>query len=260
MRLLIRLGVLGSGIAVALVCGIVIYTARVGHLPAVGGSEFSDDFEAPEIDGKRWVLDADEGCDFSVMPNPAGDGTALRIAAPEGARCELLPMLRKNFLGEPGHDPRGALLRYSFKTFVGEDQVLTDRNEILAQWHGHPDKVLGDASSRGPALALRMAAGSEFLTATSDSQFISAPGRRDRPVWRGPLELGSWVRWDFEVIWRYQQDGVLRVWRQGEQILDQTGPNTFNDLRNVYLKVGVYHPGGDREVYFDDFRFQLQER
>lgn len=54
------------------------------------------------------------------------------------------------------------------------------------------------------------------------------------------------------IRWSYGDDGITQIWRDGDLIVDRIGPNTYNDLRGVYLKLGSYHPHAPRTVLFDD--------
>jgi len=248
----------GGALVAALIVG---YTYYRGHLPAVAKAPFRDGFDGAVVDGGRWKIDADRGCRLEIVaaPGPRG-GTSLRIDAPAGARCELLPILRRNLLDRLGHEPRDVSVSYAFSTYIPPGQTFsTASNEVLAQWHGSPDFFLGDAPGRGPAVALRIEDGRTFLTSGWDDAFVSGEGRRDRELWSGGLQQAAWEDWRFDVLWSHRDRGRLSVWRNGERVLDHRGPNSFNDLRNVYLKIGVYHPALDRQVYFDDFRFEVVE-
>jgi len=243
--------------ATILVMLLVGYTVRNGQIPNIGGASFYDDFELGRLDLSLWQLDAGEGCEMHVVKSPGvKDGMSLLIKAEKGERCEILPRIRTNIFGQMGHEPRGIPVAYSFKAFFPDGQRLTQQNEVLAQWHSSPDVLLGDARARGPAVALRQRDGLIYISSGWDNAFISEAGRKDKTVWVAPLDLGKWVDWRFEVTWSHSDDGRLKVWKDSELVLDYQGPNSYNDIRNVYLKIGVYHPGSDRQAYFDDFRFE----
>ncbi len=62
--------------------------------------------------------------------------------------------------------------------------------------------------------------------------------------------------------WSFREDGFLQVWKDGRQIIEKRGANTYNDRRGMYFKIGIYKaPWGDpdrallvdrRIVYHDD--------
>jgi hypothetical protein len=249
--------VIAGGALVALL--IVGYTFHRGHLPAITKAPFRDGFDGAVVDERLWEIDADRDCRLEVVASPGRrEGTSLLVDAPAGARCEVLPILRRNLLGKLGHEPRDLSLSYAFSTYIPPGQTYSAAsNEVLAQWHGSPDFFLGDAPGRGPAVALRIEDGRTFLTSGWDDAFVSGEGRRDRELWSADLAQGTWEDWRFDLVWSHGEEGRLSVWRNGERVLEHRGPNSYNDLRNVYLKIGVYHPAFDRRVYFDDFRFEV---
>jgi polysaccharide lyase-like protein len=249
-------GIITIAVSIAVMV-LVGYIVRYGQIPYFGGSSFYDGFESGSLDLSLWQLDSGEGCEMQVVESPGGrDGMSLSIKAEKGERCEILPRIRTNILGQIGHESRGRPLAYSFKIFIPDGQLYTKRNEVLAQWHSDPDTLLGDPKARGPAVALRALDGLVVISSGWDEDFISKSGRKDRSIWSDLSVLGKWIEWRFEITWSYSDDGRLKVWRDSELVLDHRGPNAYNDIRNVYLKIGVYHPGSDRHVYFDDFRFE----
>ena len=80
----------------------------------------------------------------------------------------------------------------------------------------------------------------------------------------GPYKTGVWTDWVFHVKWSYQADGILEIWKNGEKVVDQKGPNTFNDAKGPYFKMGLYKGWKDpdrpsdavnkRVLYHDEFR------
>ena len=54
------------------------------------------------------------------------------------------------------------------------------------------------------------------------------------------MERGAWTDWVFHVKWSYGPDGVLEVWKNSQKIVTKSGPNTFNDARGPYMKMGIY--------------------
>ena len=44
----------------------------------------------------------------------------------------------------------------------------------------------------------------------------------------------------FHIRWSYEDEGLLEVWKDGRKVVTQKGPNTYNDLRGNYFKIGVY--------------------
>ena len=69
--------------------------------------------------------------------------------------------------------------------------------------------------------------------------------------WAGRVETGRWIDWTIRVVWSYKDDGITEIWRDSELMMQRSGPNTYNDLRGVYLKLGLYHPTDDQIIFLD---------
>ncbi|MEO8498710.1 MAG: heparin lyase I family protein [Planctomycetota bacterium] len=49
----------------------------------------------------------------------------------------------------------------------------------------------------------------------------------------------------FHVKWSPDNDGVIRVWKDGKKVFDQAGANVYGTIGiqyTPYLKFGIYHP------------------
>ena len=252
-----RKGVLlaaGVGAAI-LVTGLLVLSAFrlvVDPLPVESGFEEMQGLES------LWILDTDQGCSLSVTTKQVRRGAhALRIEAPEGLRCELVPRVYTSiaykFLREPFGEPR----LYRFSTYVetyGDGRIsekITD-NTVVAQWHASPDPLL-DGDGRGPPLALRIHNNRWGLTYDLDARLLSQDRYlANRWHWIAPVETGRWIDWEFRVVWSAGEDGLTEVFRDGNLVYRRAGPNTYNDLRGVYLKLGLYHPVADSVIYLDE--------
>ena len=73
-------------------------------------------------------------------------------------------------------------------------------------------------------------------------------------MWTAPYTTGRWTDWVFHVRWSHRGDGLTEVLQNGKLVARREGPNAYNDLRGVYLKLGNYHPGRARTVYLDEVR------
>jgi hypothetical protein len=79
-----------------------------------------------------------------------------------------------------------------------------------------------------------------------------------------PADIGEWVDW----VFHYKiddQDGIIRIWRNGELVVDFTGDNHQIEKHDgTYLKFGLYASqfkklttmpdGASRTVYHDEIR------
>lgn len=227
-------------------------------LSALATFEHVEGFEGGVIDPKWWEIDTRGPCDMQMVSSPVRRGeSALRFDAGEGARCEIVHWPRERFLQwfrrEPYHRDRW----YGFSIYLPADRNLGDpeRNEVVAQWHGSGDVWFFEPGGRGPPLALRIQGRLWRITFGSDSDLRSEPGVKTADVlWTGPTELGTWTDWVFHVVWSHEGDGVTEVWKNGEKVAEHFGPNAFNDLRGVYMKLGSYHPRADQRLVLDEVR------
>jgi hypothetical protein len=215
--------------------------------------DFVDDFEAAAVAPARWQVDTKGPCVIEVDDGQARDGRrSLHFKAGGGGRCEVVPRVFKGFLSRYLHEPFGEDRWYAFSTWLDGPWVEGSKNEIIAQWHGNADKFLGDVGSRGPPLAIRIYGDQFRITHGWDASFVSERKWIARlPLWTGPVVTDRWLDWKIRARWSYEDDGVLQLWLNGELIVDHAGPNTYNDLRGVYLKLGPYHPGPPRSMRLD---------
>ena len=68
---------------------------------------------------------------------------------------------------------------------------------------------------------------------------------------------GQWVDFVINVKWSYENDGFLKIWKDGVLITDKTGGTCHNDVIGPYMKMGIYGRINDEQVmtvYFDEFR------
>ena len=67
-------------------------------------------------------------------------------------------------------------------------------------------------------------------------------------------DKGKWVDWVVNVNWSSGADGFIRIWKNGTQIVNRSGPVTYQGS-NVYWKVGlVYDTSDTLTMYFDEMR------
>ena len=157
------------------------------------------------------------------------------------------------------------------RIFLPDDWEVSQYIDILLQWHSVPDTHLGESWKNGlnPPLALFVNGERWRLTSLWDANRItqkrkySGSNRYDL----GPIARGQWTDWVIRVTWSYTPGkGILEVWRDGKQVVSQPGPNTFNDRKPPYLKLGIYKPAwnpknkwaeptlASRTVYFSNLR------
>jgi hypothetical protein len=152
--------------------------------------------------------------------------------------------------------------------YLPEDYVSDRVWEIVAQWHGVPDFDTGE-TWRNPVMALFTTGGRWSWVSRWDAKRNTfengTRGYGGTHTYRlGPYERGAWTDWVVHVKWSYRADGFLEVWRNGRKVIDQDGPNAFNDAHGPFFKMGLYKGWRDpkrrgdavsrRVLYHDEFR------
>lgn len=151
--------------------------------------------------------------------------------------------------------------RYSFSTFLPEDWVVDDAPVTLAQWHNVKDMAYGEGGM-SPPLRLIIQGDEISVAVRWDEHPISRGWLRrgesdqEKVLWTGMLEPGRWNDWSFDVRWSFGDDGLVRVYKDGDLLVDYQGPNTYNDFIAPYFKMGIYVPVWKR----DDKRFAVTRR
>jgi hypothetical protein len=144
---------------------------------------------------------------------------------------------------------------YGLRVRLPADWELDREYEVVAQWKGKDDKP--EEASKSPCLALRIRERVWYLTNRWDERRITPDNESPNEVlWSAALELGRWTEWTVQARWSFGEDGVLRIWKDGVQIVEKRGPNTFNDPGGMYFKIGIYKPPWDERPE----RSQVDER
>ncbi|MGK7912589.1 MAG: heparin lyase I family protein, partial [Synechococcus sp.] len=200
---------------------------------------------------------------INSVSNPEGSGKAVRFElrrtdplSQNKHRAEVIPSVERAKFGQD--------YTYSFRMYFPNDWKADSSFEVVAQWHGTPDRNLGEPY-RNPPASLRVSGNSFNLKQAWDADRVtntkdkSSHGSRTTNL--GALKKGEWIDWKFEIKWSYKADGVFRVYRDGKLVFNKTGPNTFNDNLAPYPKIGIYKPdwtarpqksSTSRRVYYAD--------
>jgi len=157
---------------------------------------------------------------------------------------------------------------YGFSIFLPDDYVPDKIWEIVAQWNCIPDYDVGE-KWRNPVLALSTTAGRwGWVTRWDAKRNTFESGKREyggeREYDLGPYARNAWTDWVMHIKWSYKPDGILQIWKNGEQVIDQNGPNAFNDAQGPIFKMGMYKGWtkpetrsdavSKRVLYHDEFR------
>ncbi len=157
---------------------------------------------------------------------------------------------------------------YGFSILLPDDYAPDRIWEIVAQWHGVPDFDAGE-NWRNPVMALSTTNGRwDWVSRWDAKRNTFESGKREYGGTHnydlGPYQKNAWTDWVIHVKWSYGPDGILQVWKDGAKVIDQNGPNAFNDKDGPFFKMGLYKGWRDsnrrsdkvskRVLYHDEFR------
>ncbi len=223
------------------------------------GLLFESDFESGDVKGWRISGNAP-----TVTDHPTRTG---RHAMKTSLDRENDTVAYRTEVSGPRADV-GKEYWYGFSILLPDDYVPDRIWEIAAQWHGVPDFDIGD-NWRNPVMALSTTNGHwDWVSRWDAKRNTFESGKREYGGTKnydlGPYQTGVWTDWVVHVKWSYRPDGVLQVWKNGEKVIDQDGPNTFNDKDGPFFKMGLYKGWSDpkrpsdkvskRVLYHDEFR------
>ena len=204
---------------------------------------FTADFEGGVL-GNWASRDIEGQGTISVVGSPA----APVRAGTRAAQFTLPAGSKRSELALPA-DPRGSERWYAFSVFIPQDWVADPVRDIVAQWHELPDFHLGE-DWRVPPLSLALMNDKWQVASRWDSRPVNTKDESWNPVaphggrkeYYFPFRKGAWTDMVFHVKWSYQSDGLLELWHNGAKVITQAGPNTYNDERGNYFKLGIYKP------------------
>lgn len=164
-------------------------------------------------------------------------------------------------LSLPAADSLQDIAWYAWSEYLPVDYAFDKHNELHFQLH--------HSSKYGPPLiGLWLTADRWKLVHTFDTVEISSRKPSIQQIDLGPVQKGAWTDWVLYTRFKLDTGGVIKLWRNGELLVDMSGPN-FNrekgkPQKQPYLKFGLYkwpwkdYPGpfipGSRVVYFDEVK------
>ena len=142
---------------------------------------------------------------------------------------------------------------YTFGVFLpkgGSEDFTNDPegDDIIAQWHNTPDP--GEEWTYPPVALHIQGDGHYYLWNIWDEDPLSTDEKMQSEGKLAYYDLGSylndkgkWITWKFHIKWGWlaSQKPILEVYKNGVKLLDLQGlPNTTNDQKGVYMKLGIY--------------------
>lgn len=253
-----RRGIAGCVIPLAAVVGIYFVAF---YRP--GPVEVRDDFETGF--SPVWSWEKPRGDAARIVPDPWRPGN--HVAGFFLNRDDPLVHGAKRVEMELGCVVLGEAYRYVFETCLPNDYPTDASGDNIAQWHDMPDFILGE-TWRNPSLKLVIRDGRWLLSHRWSSvrvnRFFWEKEARDtsEEVDLGVAENGRWVRWEFRVLWAWDDRGRLQILRDGRSIYRKQVPTAYHDWRGPYFKIGMYKPDwsvnpamstvNERHIYFDN--------
>lgn len=172
--------------------------------------------------------------DLVPAPGLADDGKAVRFTVPRLAdsyRAEIsLPY-------EKGWRERW----YGERLLIPADWVIDPGRaaDIVMQWHAIP----GNGKPTHPNLAIAVQDKSWWIRQHFGDPHTQAQHKSVRLD--APLEPGKWVDWVIHARWAPGPEGLVEIWKDGQQVATLAGANVYGTIGaeyTPYLKTGIYHP------------------
>jgi len=133
---------------------------------------------------------------------------------------------------------------YGVSIYPEKGMVTSPVSEIVLQFHSTPDNVPGETWSSGlnPPMALACNGERWQITVRGDDKSVTTKPHYLFEITDdlGPVQQGAWTDWVFNIKWNYDGNGFVRIWKNGKMVYNLVAPNTFNDQKGPYLKMGVY--------------------
>lgn len=143
---------------------------------------------------------------------------------------------------------------YSFSVHLPRDFPVVPTRLVLAQWKHRNDR--GTAVRDNPVVALRYEGGVLSVSTQTGEKKIVRFRTADDP-------RGRWVDFVFHVRFSRKENGLVRVWMDGKEIVSFHGQTAYDegqgypkDSTLFYFKMGLYRDAMTEPmtVYLDEYR------
>jgi hypothetical protein len=127
----------------------------------------------------------------------------------------------------------------------------------VGQFHGTPDA--GDYGSLGPVFAIRLVGERMRIVTRTDSDRTTEARPADNFIYTDTkdIERGHWYQMKVEIRFDPDGQGVINIWRDGDQLAHYEGGVGYNDAVGPYWKMGIYRPPADETLAVDYRNFDL---
>lgn len=162
---------------------------------------------------------------------------------------------------------------FAFAIYLPADYVPDTYEEMVWELHGRPDSSDGELSRNAP-VALRIDGDHWVVSYIKDSRYITYKAgdakkmyEESRRINIGKYETGKWTIFVIDTLMDYRPSGYVKIWKDGELVVNKTNGIGFNDKKGPFVRMGLYKAiwdlskswGGptsvsSRTIYMDDFR------
>lgn len=220
----------------ALTCQVPAQNAKRGK------TALADHFESKELNDDDWsAIEFGKKENLRIVPNPVKSGEkvlriALRKDDPESQYGNKRTELTFNNFPDP-HKIDSTIQWYAFSNYFPADYANDPAEEIIAQWH---DK--SPHCSNSPTLAIEIKEDHfRAVIRYSTADYCEQP----KSVVMKTFDLGEvpknkWLDWKINYHPLTNENGVVKIWLNGQKILDYNGPCQYIGSAFPYFKIGLY--------------------
>lgn len=214
------------------------------------------------------VIDFETG-DFSQVRLQEG-GKKEVISAPEpvrGGKHAMKAMMTHDKYRTEVTGPRSAPygeFKYGWSIYLPEDFDGTSWFTVITQWHSWGSGKDYVISPPGPPTSLVISKDKWDLLLRFQDGATGNSTKKNFDLGSITADKGRWTDFVMEVNWQSPQTGggYLRLWKNGEQVVNYEGPTWFDDKTSgPFFKFGMYKGSGTWKgeesraiAYFDEFR------
>ncbi|WP_261836558.1 polysaccharide lyase [Vibrio ishigakensis] len=198
------------------------------------------------------IVDDPTGKANQVLRVELRDGDVYRTRSGEHYRAEVYETFRAKF---------DTPMQYSFKVLITDEWQTADVRALIAQWHGTPDRHLGEIS-RSPNLGIELRNDRFLIRGQTSSEPINQHNKigmhRETFFLSEPIKRNHWYHFDIDVTWSHTNRGSLKLKLDGDTVIGHQGPTSYYDCVGPYFKMGIYRDKTPMPfvIYFDDFSRQ----
>ncbi|RAK58144.1 heparin lyase I family protein [Phenylobacterium deserti] len=148
-------------------------------------------------------------------------------------------------------------MTYDFMVEPG--QKITSDWLNVGQFHGSPDS--GDYGSLGPVFATQLdGERMRFITRTDEDR-ITTSRPDDNVLYTDSSDIirGHWYQMKVEIRFDPDGAGLIKVWRDGDLLVNYKGGVGYNDAVGPYWKMGIYREASAETLAVNYRNFDIAE-